>query len=82
MFRYLNILFRIYIFRYRKAYKEVRYLIYKMRLLSQISREYKGKEYKKFWIVIPQKLIEKLGWKTGQDLDGEIKKGKLLIEKD
>ena len=53
-----------------------------MRLQSQISREYKGKEYKKFWIVIPSKLIEKLGWKTGQELEGEVKGDKLVIEKD
>ena len=53
-----------------------------MRLQSQISREYKGNKYEKFWIVIPSKLIEKLGWKTGQDLEEEIKGDKLVIEKD
>lgn len=53
-----------------------------MRLQSQISREYKEHKYKKFWIVIPSKLVEKLGWKTGQDLEGEVEKGKLIIEKD
>ena len=53
-----------------------------MRLLSQKSREYKGKEYTKFWIVIPNKLIQKLGWKTGQDLEAEVKDNKLIIEKD
>lgn len=53
-----------------------------MRLQSQISREYKGNKYEKFWIVIPSKLIEKLGWKTGQDLEAETKGDKLIIEKD
>lgn len=53
-----------------------------MRLLSQISREYKGKEYKKFWVVLPSKLIEKLKWKTGEDLEAEVKGDKLVIEKD
>ena len=53
-----------------------------MRLLSQTSREYKEKEYKKFWIIIPNKLIEKLGWKTGEDLEAETKGDKLVIEKD
>lgn len=53
-----------------------------MRLLNQISREYKGKEYKKFWVVIPNKIIEKLGWKTGQELEAEVKGNKLVIEKD
>lgn len=53
-----------------------------MRLLSQVSREYKGNKYKKFWVVIPNKLIERLGWKTGEDLEGEVKGDKLVIEKD
>ena len=53
-----------------------------MRLLSQTSREYKGTKYQKFWVVIPNKLIEKLGWKTGEDLEAEIKGDKLIIEKD
>lgn len=53
-----------------------------MRLLSQTSREYKGKEYKKFWIVLPNKLIEELGWKTGEELGADIKKDKLVIERD
>ena len=53
-----------------------------MRLLSHKSREYKGKEYEKYWIVIPNKLVEKLGWKRGQDLEAEVKEDKLVIEKD
>lgn len=53
-----------------------------MRLLSHNSREYKGKKYRKYWIIVPNKIIEKLGWKTGTDLEAEIKKGKLVIEKD
>ena len=53
-----------------------------MRLQSQISREYKGNKYEKFWIVIPSKIIERLGWKSGQDLEGEVKRDKLVIEKE
>ena len=53
-----------------------------MRLQSQISREYKGTKYEKFWIVIPTKLVEKLGWKSGQELNEDLKKGKLIIEKE
>ena len=52
-----------------------------MKLLSQKSREYKDKEYKKFWIIIPNKLIEALGWKTGESLEVEIKDKKLIIKK-
>ena len=53
-----------------------------MKLQSQVSRKVGDTEYTKFWVVIPQKLIKKLGWRTGQDLEAEIKKNKLVIEKD
>ena len=53
-----------------------------MRLLSQISREYKGTKYEKFWIVIPSKIIKKLGWKTGIELNADLKNGKLVINKE
>ena len=53
-----------------------------MKLLSQEHSEYKGKHYHKFWVVIPNKLIEKLGWKSGEDLEAEVKKDKLIIEKE
>ena len=53
-----------------------------MQLQSQISREYKGTKYEKFWVVIPTKLIKKLGWKAGQELNGDLKNGKLVIQKE
>jgi len=53
-----------------------------MRLLSHTSRKYKDKEYEKFWIVIPNKLVEKLKWKRGEDLEAEVKRSKLVIKKD
>ena len=53
-----------------------------MKLLSQISREYKGNEYRKYWVVISNKLIEKLKWKTGEELEAEVKGDKLVIEKE
>ena len=53
-----------------------------MRLISQISREYKGTKYEKFWIVIPSKIVKKLGWKTGTELNADLKYGKLVINKE
>lgn len=53
-----------------------------MRLLSQVSREYKGEKYEKFWVVIPSKLVKQLGWKKGEELEAEIKDHKLIIEQD
>jgi len=53
-----------------------------MRLQSQISREYKEEKYEKFWVVIPSKIVKKLGWKRGEDLEADVKGDKLVIEKD
>lgn len=53
-----------------------------MQLQSQVSRKYGDTEYKKFWVVIPSKLLELLKWKSGQKLEGEVKEGKLIIKKE
>jgi len=53
-----------------------------MRLLSQKSREYKGKSYEKYWVVIPSKVVKELKWKAGKDLKVEVKGKKLVIEND
>ena len=53
-----------------------------MKLQSQVSRKVGDTEYTKFWVVIPQKLIKKLGWKSGTELEAEIKGDKLVIEED
>jgi len=52
-----------------------------MRLLSTKSREYKGKKYHKYFVILPSKLVEKLGWKTGQELEAKGRKNKLVIER-
>ena len=51
-----------------------------MKLLSQISREYKDTKYEKFWVVIPSKLIKKLGWKKGEELEATAS-NELIIKK-
>jgi len=53
-----------------------------MRLQKQLSNRINGKDYDKYVIVIKPKYIEKLGWKAGEELEAEVKKGKLIIEKD
>ena len=52
-----------------------------MKLQSQVSRKVGDKEYKKFWVVIPQKIIKKLGFKAGDELKAVVKGGKLVIGK-
>ena len=53
-----------------------------MRLIKQKGRDYGDKEYFKFIVVIPNKIIEKLGWKGGEDLEIDVKGDKIVIEKD
>ena len=53
-----------------------------MRLQSQISREYKDQQYEKFWVVIPSKIVKELKWKSGEELEAEVKGDKLVIERD
>ena len=53
-----------------------------MRLIKQKGRDYGDKEYFKFLVVVPNKLIKFLGWKGGEDLGAEVKGDKLIIKKD
>ncbi len=53
-----------------------------MYLQKQLSKKIGDKEYAKWVIVIPPKLIEKLGWKAGKELEADIKGDKLIIEED
>lgn len=52
-----------------------------MKLQSQISRVYKGEKYEKSWVVIAQELLKELNWKTGQELEAEVKSDSLVIKK-
>lgn len=53
-----------------------------MRLQKQLSRIYEGKQYPKYVIVIKPSVIERLGWKDGEELEAEVKGEKLIVEKD
>ncbi len=53
-----------------------------MKLIKQKGRNYKDKEYFKYIVVIPNKILEKLNWKGGENLDVKVKRDKLIIEKD
>lgn len=53
-----------------------------MRLIKQKGRDYGEREYFKFLVVIPNKVIRKLGWKGGEDLKADVKENRLVIKKD
>ena len=51
-----------------------------MKLQSQVSRRIGKKEYRKFWVVIPNEIVEKLGWGEGQEVSPEVKGHTLLLK--
>lgn len=51
-----------------------------MRLQRQLSRKVGDKEYPKYVVVVPPKLIKELGWKDKEELKAEVKDTKLIIE--
>jgi len=53
-----------------------------MKLQKQLSKVVSKKRYYKYVIVLPSKIVKKLSFKAGDELKGNIKKGKLIIEKD
>jgi antitoxin component of MazEF toxin-antitoxin module len=52
-----------------------------MQLQKQLSRKIGNLEYAKYVAVIPPQTIKELGWKDGEELEPEIKNGKLIIKK-
>ena len=52
-----------------------------MKLQKRLSRKYKDKEYHKYVLVIPEKEIKKSGFKEGENLKIETKKGEIRIKK-
>lgn len=51
-----------------------------MKLLKQESKGYKGKKYVKYFVIIPKKDLEKLGWKEGQELKGIVADGMYILK--
>jgi hypothetical protein len=52
-----------------------------MKLQKHKTWKYKGTEYAKNTIVIPNKQIEELGWNEGDELESIIRGEKLVIVK-
>jgi bifunctional DNA-binding transcriptional regulator/antitoxin component of YhaV-PrlF toxin-antitoxin module len=50
-----------------------------MKLQKRLSRKIGKKEYVKWILTIPPKMIEILGWKEGQEVEVTIKEKDLLI---
>jgi formylmethanofuran dehydrogenase subunit D len=52
-----------------------------MKLQKRLSRKYKDKKYHKYILVIPEKEIKKSGFKEGDDLKIETRKGEIKIKR-
>lgn len=52
-----------------------------MKLQKQLSRKVGKKEYPKYVAVIPPETIDRLKWKGGEELELEVKDGKLVLKK-
>ena len=52
-----------------------------MKLQKRLSREYKGKKYYKYMVVIPEKEINKAKFKEGDELNMESKDSEIKIKK-
>ena len=52
-----------------------------MKLQRQKAYKYKNKIHYKYALIIPESTVNKLGWKEGQELETEVKKDRLVVEK-
>lgn len=52
-----------------------------MRLQKQLSRKVGDKEYPKYVIVLPPKIVNKAGWKEGQEILVVTKKDTIVLKK-
>ena len=52
-----------------------------MKMEKVKSRVYKNKEYFKYRLIIPKKIIKKAGFKAGTKLKADAKKGEIKLKK-
>lgn len=53
-----------------------------MKIEKVKSREYKDKTYHKYRLIIPKEILEKSGFKEGDELKAEAKKGEIKLRKE
>jgi len=54
---------------------------YVVKLQRQFNRRVKRKEYSKWLLVIPPEVVDKLGWKEGDDLSAEVEGTALKLKR-
>jgi len=53
-----------------------------MKLQKRLSRKYKDKKYYKYVIILKEKDVKNAGFKEGENLDVEVKKGVIKLKKE
>ena len=64
-----------------KVYKVLLFLYSQMKLQKRFLRENKKKKYYKFMINLPPKIIKKLGWEGGDELEAEVEGQSIKLKK-
>ena len=52
-----------------------------MKIVQIKNSKYKNKEYFKYLVFLPSKIMKSFKWKKGDELETEIKEDKLIISK-
>jgi bifunctional DNA-binding transcriptional regulator/antitoxin component of YhaV-PrlF toxin-antitoxin module len=52
-----------------------------MKILKEKSREYKGREYVKYKVNLPEVVLRSAGFNAGDELEVEVEKGKVVLTK-
>jgi len=52
-----------------------------MKMQKRFLRKYKNKDYYKYMVNIPPMMVREAGFKEGEDLDIDVKDGKLTIKR-
>lgn len=52
-----------------------------MKILKEKSREYKSKSYYKYKINLPESVMKESGFKEGDELEAEAKKGEIKLKR-
>ncbi len=52
-----------------------------MRIDKVKSREYKGKSYYKYRVIIPEKIINEAGFEVSDELEADVKNGEVRLRK-
>lgn len=52
-----------------------------MKVIKEKSREYKGKEYFKYKVNLPERILKEAKIKYGEELEVEVKNNEIIIRK-